>query len=62
MILLKDQNIVDVLGLLSRSLSKYLKFYQNIKGLISFDKMLKFYKDFEIFPNLIPKCKIIIIF
>jgi len=40
----------------------YYKFYANSKSLINSEKFLKFYKDFEIFPDLLGKSKIIRIF
>jgi len=60
--LLKDQNIVEMLGLLHKSILVYYRYYANGKGLISFEKFQRFYKDFEIFPDLLPKSKMINIF
>jgi hypothetical protein len=60
--LLKDSQVVEFLGLLHKSILVYYKIYSNNKSLITSDKFLKFYKDFEIFPDLLGKNKIIRIF
>lgn len=60
--LLKDQQIVEMLGLLHKSILVYYRYYANSKGLISFEKFQRFYKDFDIFPDLLPKSKITNIF
>jgi hypothetical protein len=60
--LLKDPQIVEMLGLLHKSILVYYRFYSGPKGLISFEKFQRFYKDFEIFPDLLPKSKVVSIF
>jgi len=36
--------------------------YADAKGLLCFDKFMKFCKDFSIFPDIIPKAKLFKIF
>lgn len=62
MTILKDREVVEFLGLLHKAIVPYYKHYSNQKGLINFESMLKFYKDFSLFPDLLTKNKVIGIF
>ena len=60
--ILKDQDIVDLLGLIHKTMVFCYKYYSNNKNTICFDKFIKFCKDFGIFPDIIPKSKLLKIF
>lgn len=57
--ILKDQDIVDLLGGVHRSMMSYYLYYANQKtGLLNFDGFSRFCTDFEIFPDILSKPKI----
>lgn len=60
--ILKDQEIVDLLGIMHKTLIFSFKYYSNNKNTINFDRFIKFCKDFGIFPDIVPKSKLLKIF
>ena len=57
--ILKDDTIVEILGCVHRSMMPYYNFYADQKsGLLGFDGFSKFCTDFEIFPDILNKPKI----
>jgi hypothetical protein len=55
--ILKDEFMVELLGLVHKSLLPYYAFYANNKGLMNFDGFSKFCHDFSIFPDILTKAK-----
>ena len=57
--ILKDETIVEILGCVHRSMTPFFSFYSDPKtGLLSFEQFSKFCTDFEIFPDILSKPKI----
>lgn len=57
--ILKDQDIVDLLGSAHRSMMSFYLYYANQQtGLLNFDGFSRFCTDFEIFPDILSKPKI----
>jgi hypothetical protein len=57
--ILKDQNIVEILGCVHRGMMPYYTYYADQKhSLMNFDGFSKFCTDFEIFPDILSKPKI----
>jgi len=59
---LADEKMVELLGVVHRSLINYFRFYADSKGFMNFEQYSRFCKDFGIFPDLLPKSKILRIF
>jgi len=62
--LLQDSEILDLLGTVHRSLKYYYEAYTNnsTNGLMCFEGFAKFAKDFDIFPTILTKAKLMKIF
>ncbi|KAL4468635.1 hypothetical protein ABPG74_005138 [Tetrahymena malaccensis] len=60
--ILKDQEIVNLLGEVHLSLVMYYKIYQDQKGYMNITSFIKFFQDFDIFPSLVSKAKLQAIF
>lgn len=57
--ILKDETIVEILGCVHRSMMPYYSYYADQKTqLMTFDAFSKFCNDFEIFPDILSKPKI----
>ena len=57
--ILKDESIVDLLGVVHRSIISFYLFYANqTTGLLNFEAFSRFCSDFEIFPDILSKPKI----
>lgn len=57
--ILKDDKIVELLGCVHKSMIPFFSFYADSKTeLLSFEGFLKFCTDFEIFPDILSKPKI----
>ena len=57
--ILKDQNIVQILGCAHKAMMPYYSHYADHKEfLMTFDGFSKFCSDFEIFPDILSKPKI----
>lgn len=55
--ILKDEQIVELLGCIHKTLLPYFSFYANNKGLMNLDGFSKFCHDFGIFPDILSKSK-----
>jgi hypothetical protein len=60
--LLKNADVVDVIGKLKKSLHPYYAFYCDAASQITFEQFLKFCKDFEIFPKILARSKLMLLF
>ena len=56
--LLKDPDMVQFLSLVHKSILVYYVHYADSKGLMNFERFVRFCKDFAIFPDIIPKSRI----
>ena len=57
--ILKDDEMVDLLSVVHKSMLPYYNYYANHKGLMTFDGFSKFCTDFAIFPDILSKSKIL---
>jgi hypothetical protein len=57
--MLKDDEVIEALSLVHRSIIYYYRYYANSRGNMSFDNFIRFCRDFGIFPDLIPKAKLL---
>jgi hypothetical protein len=55
--ILKDEQMVEVLSSVHKTLLPYFAFYANNKGLMNFEGFSKFCLDFSIFPDILSKSK-----
>lgn len=60
--LLKDPDMIQFLSLVHKSVLIYFTHYADSKGLMNFERFVKFCKDFGIFPDIIPKSRIMTFF
>lgn len=60
--LLRDQEMVQFLSLVHKSMLVYFVHYADSKGLMNFERFTKFCKDFSIFPDILPKSRIMTFF
>ena len=56
--LLKDEEMIKLLGLVHKTMLPYYEAYCDKKRLISFKKFAKFAADFGIFPDYLTKVKL----
>ena len=56
--ILKDEKIVDILGCVHKSIMPFFGYYADRKGLMNFDGFHRFATDFEIFPTVLSKPKL----
>ena len=56
--ILKDDTMVELLGCVHKALLPYYAFYASNKGQMNFEGFSKFCGDFGIFPDILPKSKI----
>jgi hypothetical protein len=57
--LLKDQDMIEVLILIHKSIIYFYRYYADARGLLNFDNFIRFAKDFNLFPDLIAKSKLL---
>lgn len=57
--LLKDQDMIEVLILVHKSILYFYRFYADHRGFLSFEQFIRFAKDFNLFPDLIAKSKLL---
>lgn len=57
--MLKDEEVIEALGLVHRSIIYYYRYYSNTRGNMNFENFIKFCKDFAIFPDLLSKAKLL---
>ena len=55
--ILQDEEVVEILSQVHKSLFPYYEFYADKKGLINFDGFFKFCLDFNLFPDILSKSK-----
>lgn len=60
--ILKEPSVVDILSRLKKAFHPYYILYADEVGVIDSDRFLKFCRDFEIFPHVLPRGKIIQLF
>jgi hypothetical protein len=60
--ILKDKEMVELLGLVHKAIMVFYRYYANSQGFLSFEKLVKFAKDFGLFPDIVPKTKLMKIF
>ena len=60
--MLKDPKLIEVLYNLGQSLLPYIRFYLNENNQMNLESFEKFCKNFSVFPDLIPKVKLVPIF
>lgn len=60
--LLQDNEILDLLGTVHKSLRFFYEAYAKCSGLMDFEAFVRFAKDFDIFPTLITKARLLKIF
>lgn len=58
----KAEEVIEALGLVHRSLLYYYKAYANPNLMMNFPSFIRFCKDFEIFPEIASKSKLLRIF
>ena len=56
--ILRDEQVVEILSCVHKTLIPYYQYYANAKGLMNFDGFSKFCHDFGIFPDILTKSKI----
>lgn len=59
---LRDPDVVELLSVMHRSVLYYYSFYADTRGLMNFPGFLRFATDFTIFPELLPKSKLLRVF
>eukprot|EP00359_Climacostomum_virens_P003527 CAMPEP_0204908800 /NCGR_PEP_ID=MMETSP1397-20131031/7680_1 /ASSEMBLY_ACC=CAM_ASM_000891 /TAXON_ID=49980 /ORGANISM="Climacostomum Climacostomum virens, Strain Stock W-24" /LENGTH=589 /DNA_ID=CAMNT_0052078451 /DNA_START=143 /DNA_END=1909 /DNA_ORIENTATION=+ len=59
---LRSEEIVELLGVVHTSVLYYYSFYADTRGLMNFNGFLRFATDFTIFPELLPKSKLLRVF
>jgi hypothetical protein len=60
--LLKSEEMIEVLILVHKSLLYFYKHYSEPRGLMNFDGFIRFCKDFNMFPDLVSKSKLLRLF
>lgn len=56
--ILKKDSVSDMLAVVRRSVNYFYKHYADNRELMDLDAFLRFYRDFEVFPDLISKTKL----
>jgi len=59
---LSDDDMIELLSLVHKTMLPYFYFYADSLGLMNFESYLNFCRDFEIFPTVLPKSKLFQIF
>ncbi len=57
--ILKDERMVEMLGIVHKTMLPHYSYYANHRGLMTFEGFAKFCHDFGIFPDILPKAKIL---
>ena len=60
--LLKSEEMIEVLILVHKSLLYFYKHYAQPRGLLNFPNFIRFCKEFNIFPDLVSKAKLLRLF
>jgi hypothetical protein len=56
--ILKDDEVLELLGIVHKTLYPYYIHYANSEGLMQFKQFCKFCSNFGIFPDYLPKAKL----
>lgn len=56
--ILKDNDILELLGIVHKTLYPYYEYYSDDNNLMQFEHFSNFSKDFGIFPDYLPKSKL----
>lgn len=57
--MLKDEDMIEALGIIHKMFTPYFIFYADTHGFMNFTSFLRFCKDFQIFPDIISKAKLL---
>ena len=57
--MLKDEDMIEALGIIHKTFSPYYNFYSDSMGFMNFTAFMKFCKDFQIFPDVLSKAKLL---
>lgn len=57
--MLQNEDVIEVLGLAHQVMTPYFLYYADSKGFMNFEAFMKFCKDFQIFPSLVNKSKLL---
>ena len=57
--MLKDENMIEALGIVHKMFTPYYLYYADTHGFMNFTSFIKFCKDFQIFPDLVSKAKLL---
>lgn len=56
--ILKDNDVLELLGIVHKTLYPYYEYYSDDHGFMQFKHFSNFWKDFGIFPDYLPKAKL----
>lgn len=57
--MLKDDEMIEALGIVHKVFTPYFIFYADTRGFMNFTSFIRFCKDFQIFPDAISKAKLL---
>lgn len=57
--MLKDENMIEALGIVHKMFTPYYLYYADTHGFMNFTQFIKFCKDFQIFPDVVSKAKLL---
>ena len=57
--MLRDPEVIEALSLVHKSVIYFFKHYTDLNGLMDFRMFMRFCRDFAVFPDLIPKSKLL---
>lgn len=57
--MLKDEDMIEALGIVHKMFTPYFVFYADTHGFMNFTSFIRFCKDFQIFPDVISKSKLL---
>jgi p25-alpha len=57
--MLKDEDMIEALGIVHKVFTPYYTFYADTHGFMNFTAFIRFCKDFQIFPDILSKAKLL---
>ena len=57
--MLKDDDMIEALGIVHKVFTPYYTFYADTHGFMNFTAFIRFCKDFQIFPDVLSKAKLL---
>ena len=57
--MLKDEDMIEALGIVHKVFSPYYSFYADTHSFMNFTSFIRFCKDFQIFPDILSKAKLL---